>query len=233
MSLSRDEVHIWRVPIARTASAHVWAMLSEDDKRRARQFQSPLYQSRWLWAHAALRDILGKYLDDGQPLRSWTSPLGKPRLCGVDMLNFNLSHSGKWALIVVAREVDVGIDVERIREDVELEVIARRTFSAAETASLCKLNGQDYIEGFYCCWTRKEAFVKALGLGLSADLSAFDVSVEPGHAQLLAVRPPLPCSPPWTLADVVVDENHKAAVAVQGEKGVSYRLLDWHRDVGS
>jgi 4'-phosphopantetheinyl transferase len=130
-------------------------------------------------------------------------------------------------LIAVARDREVGVDVEEVcLEDVE--PIVRTVFSPVERAALARLSGPARLEAFYRGWTRKEAFVKALGVGLHADLTAFDVSVDAAQPRLLAMRPPLPRDRHWTLADITLDAQHRAAMAVEGTAAAKCRLLDWH-----
>jgi len=127
-------------------------------------------------------------------------------------------------LIAVARHREVGIDVEEIRQ-IDVGIIRNR-LSARESSELSQLSGSERLDAFYHCWTRKEAFVKALGLGLHADLTAFDVSVDARQPQLLDVRAPLPRDSHWVMADIALDPQHKAAIVVQ-EGAVTGRLLDW------
>ena len=223
--LPAGEAHVWRVSVDCASAPDPWSLLSEAERHRALALRSPIHRAHWIRARAALRDVLRRYIGSKLPSRFRTGMFGKPELQDHDWLRFNLSHSGQWALIAVAREREVGIDVEEVRR-IDPEAVIRSSFSFAEREALSRLTGGAQLDAFYRCWTRKEAFVKALGLGLHADLTAFDVSVE-AQPMLLDVRRPLPFHSRWTLADIQVDSRYKAAIAVQ--EGLSVcRLLEWH-----
>jgi 4'-phosphopantetheinyl transferase len=229
--LSADEVHVWKVSVDRLSTAEDWSLLTQEERDRALALRSSWDRVRWVRAHAALRDVLRLYIGDDLPLRFSVGRFGKPQIeesCG---LKFNLAHSGQWALIAIARDREVGVDVEEIR-DVDVGSIIRTRLSAREGAALSQLIGRARLDAFYRCWTRKEAFVKALGLGLNADLTAFDVSVDAQTPRLLDMRTPLPRDSGWVLADIMLDFRHKAAIVVQGDAGMECRLLDWYPRYG-
>jgi 4'-phosphopantetheinyl transferase len=139
-------------------------------------------------------------------------------------VHFNLSHSGKWALIAVSEGAEVGVDVENVRRQDDLQSVARRLFSTGEQEALNRLTAEKYAQAFYRCWTRKEAVLKAWGLGLSVDPTAIHVGIQPFDkvAEVRAPRPEMTC----TLMDLRLDDGHAAAVAVSGVWG-SCRLQDW------
>jgi 4'-phosphopantetheinyl transferase len=169
---------------------------------------------RFAIAHGNMRRILGAYLK--QPpagLRFKINPFGKPELIvAAPGIHFNLSHSHSIAVLAVSSGVEVGIDVEDIRP-IEPEV-ARSSFSPAELSALNRLEGDQWLRGFYHCWTRKEAILKAEGVGLNFPLDAFDVSLVPGApAELLATRPHLTLRCLWKLHDVSPAEGTAGALA--------------------
>jgi 4'-phosphopantetheinyl transferase len=121
----------------------------------------------------------------------------------------------------------VGVDVERIRRDMELESIARRYFSQREVAELLALPPEQREIAFFNGWTRKEAYIKAQGLGLSLPLDSFDVSLAPDEPAILReTRPDPQKAARWRLESLEVDAQYVAAVAVEG-KGLEFRLWDW------
>jgi 4'-phosphopantetheinyl transferase len=143
-------------------------------------------------------------------------------------LEFNLSHSGNYVLIVVAEEHKVGIDVEKIRPDMENESIANRFFSSREVSELMAVPPEQRKLAFFNCWTRKEAYIKAQGLGLSLPLDSFDVSLTPNEPVILrATRPDANEASRWTLVSLEFDSNYAAALAVEG-KDFKLRLWDWN-----
>jgi 4'-phosphopantetheinyl transferase len=140
-------------------------------------------------------------------------------------LKFNLSHSGRLALIAVTVGAEVGIDIELICDSFGGINIAKRFFSPREVEVLCTIPASRQADAFFNCWTRKEAYIKARGEGLEIPLDSFDVAFVPGEKPaLLSVRfDPREVSR-WSLYDLQVDENYKAALAVEGKPS---RVLFW------
>ena len=196
--LAAEAVHVWRVPLERPGPLEdAWAVLSEEEQGRARRLVQEHHRRRFVAAHAALRRILAGYtaLAPGQ-LRIATGPHGKPTLAGPaadarPRFEFNLSHSADLALVAVARERPVGVDLERWKRDMNHLELAERFFSPIERASLRALaeRHDDLVCGFFAAWSRKEAYLKALGTGVTRGLHHFDVTLAPSEpAQLLADR---------------------------------------------
>jgi 4'-phosphopantetheinyl transferase len=131
-------------------------------------------------------------------------------------------------LIAVSGEQKVGVDVERIRSDMEIESMARRFFSPDEVSDLMTLPPEEREVGFFNCWTRKEAYIKAQGLGLSLPLDSFDVSLTSNEPAILRTTRPDPKETArWTLVSLEVESNYRAAVAVEMQ-GVEFRLWDFN-----
>jgi 4'-phosphopantetheinyl transferase len=155
------------------------AVLSPDELARADRFKLGVHRRRFAVARGFLRGVLAHHLaTDPRQIRFAYGPQGKPRLDGApSQLRFNLSHSGELAVVALSRGLEVGVDVERIREQVNLEGIARRFFAPAEAADLLARPPAEQAQAFFRCWTRKEAFIKAKGGGLSIPLSQFRVTL--------------------------------------------------------
>ena len=144
-----------------------------------------VHRNRFIAGRALLRDLLAGYL--GQPpeairfaYNEWGKPALAPGFVTRD-LRFNLSHSEDLAMYAFVLDRDVGVDLEMIRAEVANERVAGNFFSASEVATLRALPLEHQAEGFFNCWTRKEAYVKARGQGLSIELKSFDVSLIPGQ----------------------------------------------------
>jgi len=155
---------------------------------------------------------------------------GKPHLApsqGERLLRFNLTHSGELLLIAVTDGRALGIDVEEVRNDIDVGEIAAHFFSPNEQRDLATLSGPRRIDAFFECWTRKEAYVKARGEGLSLPLDQFDVSLLPGEsARLIETRPDSAEARRWQLEALSVADGYKAALAVEG-KGWALQCVDW------
>ena len=178
--LPENQVQVWRTALPRTEqeAAPYLPLLSPDEQARAGRFILPRSRAAFVGARGTLRLLLGRYLGiDPAQLRFCYSPQGKPALEGHDLC-FNLSHSGSLALHAFSRRLPLGIDVERLRPEVADAQIARRFFSPREVAALELVAPQRRTEAFFTCWTRKEAYLKARGEGLSLGLDAFAVSLD-------------------------------------------------------
>jgi 4'-phosphopantetheinyl transferase len=162
-------------------------VLSGEERLRASGFVTELLRRRWTAAHGALRVILAEYV--GIPPGSvplTTDDRGKPKFAGTDpVLSFNLSHTGHLALVAVTAEGWVGVDAEIIRPDIAWEELGRRFFAHAEARQIASLSPEMRVPAFFLCWTRKEAYLKAIGLGLYAPLDKFQVTVRPDEAPRL------------------------------------------------
>lgn len=224
--LFSNEVHVWRVALDVDAAIvqSLFATLCTTEKQRAERFHLKLHCDRFIVGRGVLRQILANYLyiQPSEINFSYNS-YGKPSLVALDQkpLRFNLSHSQELALIAVTQSCDVGVDLEYIRSDFPCEEIAQRFFSSTETAAMRSLPRQLKTTAFFTCWTRKEAFIKATGKGLSLPLHKFDVSLIPGEpAKLLYTAWDESEAQRWTLQEIIPHVGYVGAIAVAGN--------DWH-----
>jgi 4'-phosphopantetheinyl transferase len=228
-SLSRDHVHVWcaEVEAASARGGAALTTLTADERAQAGAFYFPADRDRFVVARAALRALLAGYLglDPGR-LRFGSGPFGKPVVLEDARLRFNVSHSGGLVLVAVAREREVGVDVERIREDIAIEEMAVRNFSPAEVRALLSQRPEQRTTAFFSCWTRKEAYVKARGDGLHHPLDEFDVSLAPRSAALLEERAAPGEVGRWSLQALEVMPGYAAAVAAEG-RGWQLRCWRW------
>src|ERR1700691_1568203 len=223
LSLPEDEVQLWRVDLAAVGGAESrWQkLLSSDEAERAARFHFPRDRQRFVAARALLRTILAGYLaghfktDPGSLSFSY-SDKEKPSLAPAHAgsnIAFNLSHSGEVALLAFTRGREIGVDIEQARGNSDIEGIARRFFSPAEQKQLAALPVEKRADGFFRCWTRKEAYIKATGDGLSLPLTQFDVALEPGESNaLLATRPDSSEAGRWQLREVTGGPGYIAAL---------------------
>jgi 4'-phosphopantetheinyl transferase len=201
-TIAPDEVHLWAwalQPVPRGLSAHV-EVLDRQEQDRMQRFHFAADSERYAVAHGNLRRILGAYLNLApEKLCFRNNQFGKPELPGETSPKFSLSHSKSIALLAVDHAQPLGVDVEDVKP-IEAEV-ADAHFSATELSDLRGLEGDAWLTGFYRCWTRKEAILKAEGVGLSRALDSFDVSLLPDKkAVLIATRQRFRYS--WRLHDL-------------------------------
>jgi 4'-phosphopantetheinyl transferase len=169
-----------------------------------------------------MRLVLGRYAHQiPGDLRFLTSARGKPSLMSANGLEFNLSHSDDVALLGVTKGGEIGVDVEKIRPIENLEDLAHRFFCPAESEDLLSVCLEHRHLAFFCCWTRKEAYLKAIGDGLHTPLDSFRVTLSPGEpARLLEIHGSLEAAQRWSLYTVDTMPACAAAVAHMGEARV-------------
>lgn len=221
LTLPLDEVHLWRIDLAAVATAEQrWQqILSADERTRAARFHFPHDRQHFTATRALLRTILASYVaSEPAKLVFRYSEKDKPSLAlAGNQVEFNVSHSGTRALLAFARGRALGVDVERIREDLDPIALARRFFSTHEQNQLAALDPTEKYSGFFRCWTRKEAYIKARGTGLSLPLDQFDVSLQAGDENaLLTTRPDPLQAGLWSLQEIPAGDGYIAALCVQG-----------------
>jgi 4'-phosphopantetheinyl transferase len=204
------------------------ALLDEDERARADRFAFERHRRRFITSHAWVRIVLGRCLDRApESLRFTAGPHGKPRLADAAAdLRFNLSHAGERALLAVTRGQEVGVDIEQERA-IAASDLARRFFAASEWQALQAMGSSEQVPAFFRCWTRKEAFIKAIGEGFACPLAGFEVSLdeEDESPQLLrsctAITGGLER---WRIVSVPVEPGYWAAIAAgPGE----WRIVRW------
>lgn len=197
-------------------------MLSADELARASSFAFDLHRNRYLAGRLALRGLLGRYLNMApSAVRFDYSSYGKPELPG-EALRFNVAHSDDLAVIAVTEQDDrLGVDVEHVRELEDIDGVARTVFSQRELEVFHALPDASKSRAFFNCWTRKEAFVKAVGEGLSHPLDVFDVTLRPGEqARLVRLEGSTARAARWSMFDLNPMDGWVGAVAVERPEAV-------------
>ena len=229
ISLSPADAHVWHVPLDnRQLARGATSILSEGERDRQRRFVTEELRVSYGVAHVALRRILARYVHEPpEHLDFGENASGKPYLTAHPGVEFNLAHSGGLALVAVARGRPIGVDIEHWKGHVEHFEVADYCFSPNERATLHSLGTQGEIEqGFYSAWSRKEAYLKALGIGVTTGLDHFDVSLAPGApAALLEDRRDPQAKASWVFRDVEVPEGYSAALVVRAPLA-DVRMLD-------
>jgi 4'-phosphopantetheinyl transferase len=267
VQLPPRELQLWKVELdaATLADDHLAEMLSADERRRWQRFLREADRRRFLVSHAALRTILGKYLGTPPDRVEITSATGgKPQLPPPSNglpLRFNLSHSEGLAMVALALGQEVGVDVEHVHPFADMGDIVERYFAPAERAAWQALPAEEQCAAFFRCWTRKEAYLKAQGIGLSGGLDRFEVSMAPAGEGRRGQSPsvPRPCehgarlravaangySPllpielrdvpelveRWTLYDVSPGGEYCAACAVEGAIENGCKISDFKFEI--
>ena len=222
VSPQAGEIHVWRVDLDQPADVveRFRSTLEDDEVHRADRFHFERDRRAFTISRGFLRHVLGRYLTTRpEALRFAYGPYGKPALNGEhkhSSLRFNMSHSRGVGLVAVTDTKELGVDVEYIRPDFASEDIARRFFSSREVSAFNALSSELRVAAFFRCWTRKEAYIKAIGLGLSQPLDGFDVTLAP-EAPPALLRTDEGDASRWSLSDIDVGSDYAAALVVEGQ----------------
>ena len=231
-TLTPDAVHVWRIAldIGDAVLSRRRDSLADDERQRADRFHMEKHRRHFTAGRGALRTILAGYLGlRPEAIRFTYTSYGKPLLAGAkEALRFNLSHSHGLALLAVTLSREIGVDIEFLRDNLERdgELLAERFFSPREVAVLRSLPAELRREAFFHCWTRKEAYIKAHGMGLSLPLDQFDMTLRPDEpAALLATRHNPAEAQRWSMRSLLPADGYVGALAVEGH---SWRLECGH-----
>jgi len=223
-SIEKGDVHVWQVSLDRPVIAFekLKGSLSLDEQQRAERFVFEKDRDHFIVARSNLRHILSRYLDiSAGELEFAYGEHGKPFLINKknDLpIQFNLSHSDGIALYAITLNSAIGIDIEVINKKVDYLAIAQRFFTEKEAKAIASLPKHLQKKYFYCYWTLKEAFVKAMGSGLFLSLDQFEVSCLPGELPVLTkVQGSEKTARDWTICLLEIKEGYVAALAVLGK----------------
>jgi 4'-phosphopantetheinyl transferase len=232
LALAPDEVHVWCAALVQRPEplALLARTLAPDERDRAARFYFDRDRMAYIATRGALRTLAGGYLGvpPGELVFGYRAR-GKPYLeTPPGDLRFNVSHSGAVALLAFARGCEVGVDVEHRRPVDDLRGLARISFSPPEYATWCGLPPHDQRDAFFRCWSRKEAFIKTTGEGVS-QLADFEVSLRPGEpARVLWVKDVAPASHRWSMHDLPALPDHAAALVVEHDNvRIRVRIRCW------
>jgi 4'-phosphopantetheinyl transferase len=237
LQLPEGEIHIWRarLDVAAEVLDRLESTLQPDEKVRAQRFRFSRDRDHFIACRGILRELLGGYqLVSPVAIEFSYAAYGKPAYRSRDSglpIRFNLSHSRDLAVLAFSRNCEIGIDLEAIQTEFGREEIAAHYFSAVELAELRALPEAVKPQGFFLCWTRKEAYLKARGLGLQVPLDSFSVSLTPGRPESLQSED----SDQWSLHSFRPTEDFVAAVVhkrVQEGQEFHPRYWDWEPSAG-
>ena len=230
LSLVPTNCTIWRIPMASPAflTPERLAWLSAAERARAERFRFPEHALRWRVAHVALRDLLAHATGcSPSEVAFTTDSTGKPQLAQEPALQFNLSHSGDVALVAIGEAAPLGVDVELIKPVPEMRGVAASHFAQEEREALWAVEDDTQrLDAFYRCWTRKEAYVKATGIGVGPALATFAVMIAPHEARLLRADGEPDAAHEWSITDLDLGLPYIGALAIRDPE-VRITLRDW------
>lgn len=236
LQLPSQEVHIWCASLEQSAFClqQLAATLSPDEQERAARFHFEQHRRNFMISRGVLRAILGRYVEvAADRLQFSYGSWGKPAL--VEEINpggvyFNLAHSQTLAVYAIAPTPTIGIDIEFIRPMPNSEKLVERWFSTTEKAAFAVLSPDQRQDAFFRCWTRKEAYLKAIGTGLMYSLDYFDVSLAPEEpARILSIHGDNQLAAHWMLQDLHLESGYTGAFAVEGQ-GWQVKFWQWHSE---
>lgn len=224
LSLTTGAVHVWRVDLEQPENVleRFRGVMDVEEIDRANRFHFEKHRRHFITGRGFLRHVLARYVNaNPEAVKFSYGAYGKPSVSG---LQFNMSHSHNVGILALAENRELGVDVEHIRADFATEDIARRFFSRAEVEGFNSLPVNERVAAFFRCWTRKEAYIKAIGLGMSQPLDEFDVTLRPEEpATLLYAKEDDAAR--WEMSDLDVGPDYAGAVIV--EAPVS-KIHCWH-----
>jgi 4'-phosphopantetheinyl transferase len=215
-------VHIWRAPLDLTPEAvsTLASSLSEEEHERADSLRGVTNRDRFIARRAWVRHILGEYLNaEPSALKFRAGAYGKPLLDSPEApwLRFSASSSAGVAVIAVATAAEVGVDIERAQKDFPVEAVARQAFSVAERRALENLSGDAQADEFFALWTRKEAYLKGVGVGLRQPEPDVEAGAsEPQAGEAIGGKHIMDGKADWSLANFAAGAGYVAAVALEG-----------------
>jgi 4'-phosphopantetheinyl transferase len=220
--LGSREVQVWGVWLSGSDAslAYYRSMLSPEELQRAERFRFEHLRHSYTRSRGSLRLLLAHYLGlSPNEIQLICRPKGKPILRDSSQIDFNASHSGQMALYAFTVGCELGIDVEQIRRLDDAESIAARFFSTAEASELLSLTPEQRGPAFFRCWTRKEAYVKAVGDGLAISLNRFQVTLLPGiPARFVQLASDMGTAADWTLDHLELAPGYLGALAYRDNR---------------
>jgi 4'-phosphopantetheinyl transferase len=222
MRIGDDEIHVWVVDIRATESQCAALRRWLDVRENERASHIPNLQTRrsFLVAHGVLRCLVARYVAcEPGTIELATDAQGKPRLVFPVGMQFNMSHSAEWAAFAFSSNCTVGVDLEKVRALPGLPDIICRVLCAEEAEELMLLPDCDRARGFFCCWTRKEAYSKAMGMGLLTGFDNFCVAADPDQpARMIHIGRDVAAAAGWAIDDLPMPPGYAGALAYPGSR---------------
>lgn len=226
--MTTADIKLWSIDIspAKHRSEELRSLLSDDELKRAEKFRFDKHRDRWIASRAMLRSILSVMTQQPPELVAFeydehAKPY-LPRSSNHERIHFNLTHSSDLALLAVTSVGPVGIDVERIKPLSNIDAVVSRFFSPAERHAFFSVTSDvDQLKLFYTCWTRKEAYLKALGCGISKPTHTFDVTfMSSSEPEITAIDGDNNAARDWLLFDLKVTPGYVGALAIHSTEDI-------------
>ncbi|MHC2069186.1 4'-phosphopantetheinyl transferase family protein [Bremerella sp. T1] len=233
LEIAPSELHLWRISFDEGQSIvdELHKQLSEAEQLKASKYFREDQAQKYVVFHAALRDILARYLDvEPAGITYETSQFGKPNVIRgqADGLQFNLTHSGELAVVAVSHDIEVGVDIERIREVRSFASMLERCLSDAERKDICAHQEPDRYRQFLRFWTHKEAYLKTVGVGLRAPLDRLTLDLQAPEARKVVNHfDVFPQKPAVRLMELAPCEGFVGAVGTTHDVSPEIKTFGW------
>ncbi len=230
--VERNHLVIWRLQLDYQSGElnQYKSLLSSSELIKSEKFHFDKDRNRFIISHGVLRKILSTYTGlRPEEIKISENRYGKPFVqpgTADNDIRFNISHSHRGVLLAFSSGIELGVDLEFQRSDFPTLDIVKRFFSEREIADFLSVAVSDRVQAFYNCWTRKEAYIKARGMGLSIPLESFDVSLIPGQPAELRKAPDDGIAGEWRVMDLNVWGGYSGAICIEKEV-VSIKVQDW------
>ena len=232
MFLTKTEIHLWQICLNQFPPIQLFSWLDPIEKQRAQQLKSETLYRRYVIAHAAMRDILSKYLGSTPASINLIQPPNqKPSIDSAQNqidLEFNLSHSHEIAILALSRSLVIGVDIEHIRNIPDIAQLAKRFFTLSEYEILLGSPADKQLSLFFKIWTTKEAFLKAKGLGISHHLDQFSVKLN-NHQEPIGICGSKSGIEPWILQRLVTFPGYESTLAIESKSMPQLIYFNWNK----
>ena len=230
LGISYNSADLWNCTfdLNRTSIPHYLSLLSEHELLKAKKFKFEIDRERFVISRGILRILLGSYLKKNpRKIEFEYTTFGKPFVKNEDNIKFNISHSGNMAVFGFVKHVEIGVDIEKIKDNFDVLQLAQNFFSNSEIETLEKQPKEELQRAFFRCWTRKESFIKAEGSGLSFPLNEFSVTLDNDqNAELLSTDWDSREKLNWNLFSFKRGTQYVGALAVR-KKLTGIHYFDW------
>ncbi len=232
MFLTKTEIHLWKICLNRFPPIQLLSWLDPTEQQRAQQLKSGTLYHRYVTAHAAMRDILSKYLG-GTPadINFIQPPNQKPSIDSTQNqidLEFSLSHSHETAILALSRSLVIGVDIEHIRNILDIAQLAKRFFTLSEYKIILGSPPDKQLSLFFKIWTAKEAFLKAKGLGISNHLAQFSVKLNNHQEPISICRSEFDIES-WTLQRLATFPEYESTLAIESKSMPQLIYFNWNK----
>mgnify|MGYP000609044486 CR=1 FL=1 len=224
--LPKAETHVWRFPLT-SQGINDLNHLTPEEVAFSAKFAFPHLQEFWILGRQSVRRILSLYLDcRPEEIIFLSGPQGKPYLKDFPNLHFNFSNSGEWGVIALTRDREIGVDIEKVDSNLDIDEVSQVSLTETERRHLSIVPPSEKSSWFFKYWTVKEAVLKALGTGLSLEPTRLCLSLEKSKPEMLWIEGQENVTTAWDLKPLSLPEGYFGFVAIE-QKALHVKEFEW------